>query len=432
MEDTNLVGEIKITNEQFDLLKEKITDFPSLKQTIIENAEIDTTELIKSVLVGPLILKGSDIHVEPNEEDCTIRTRIDGMLHNIATLSTEKYKKLLSRIKLLSRLKLNIEKAPQDGRFTIEFEDLEIEIRTSTLPSEYGETIVMRILNPQSLISLDELGLRPDLEKIFKHEISKPNGMIIVTGPTGSGKTTTLYAFLKQLRDPSIKIITIEDPIEYHLSGITQTQVAVKKGYSFASGLKSIVRQDPDVILVGEIRDLETASIGIQAALTGHLVLSTLHTNDAAGAIPRIEALGEKAFNVAPALNIIIAQRLIRKVCPKCSQKEKITEEELNILKQELSTMPKEIEIPEINENTEISRAIGCPYCNNTGYKGRVGMFEALVVDDEMEDFILTNPSSVQLEKKAIQKGMTTMKQDGLIKILENKTTFKEVNRVTL
>jgi type II secretory ATPase GspE/PulE/Tfp pilus assembly ATPase PilB-like protein len=289
----------------------------------------------------------------------------------------------------------------------------------------------MRILNPQSLISLDELGLRKDLEQIFKHEISKPNGMIIVTGPTGSGKTTTLYAFLKQLRDPSIKIVTIEDPIEYHLEGITQTQVAVKKGYTFASGLKSIVRQDPDVILVGEIRDLETTNIGIQAALTGHLVLSTLHTNDAAGAIPRMEALGEQAFNIAPALNIIIAQRLIRKACPKCSQARKITEEELNIFKQELTNL-EGVEVPEFNENTEIVETVGCPHCNNTGYKGRVGIFEALVVDDEMEDFILTNPSSVQLEKKAIEKGMTTMKQDGLIKILEKKTTFKEVNRVTL
>lgn len=428
--DENIVGELKVTPETYELFKKKITNLKTLEEEIKITLGEDTTSLIKVVMVGVLILNGSDIHIEPTEEGSDVRARIDGMLHTVAHIPYDKYKKLLSRIKLLSKLKLNIEKKPQDGRFSIEFVDSEIEIRTSTLPSEYGETVVMRILNPKNLINLEDLGLRPDLEKLFNEEIEKPNGMIIVTGPTGSGKTTSLYAFLKKMRKPEIKIITIEDPIEYHLEGITQTQVDAKKGYDFASGLRSIVRQDPDTILVGEIRDLETASTAIQAALTGHLVLSTLHTNDAAGAIARLQALGEKAVNIAPSINIIIAQRLVRKLCPKCKRIEKISQEELEIIKKETSKLPEEIELPLIDENLEIAHPVGCEYCNGTGYKGRVGIFEAIVVGDDMENFILSSPSSVDLEKKAIELGMTTMKQDGIIKILKKETSFEEVKRV--
>ena len=226
---------------------------------------------------------------------------------------------MISRLKLLSKLKLNITDKPQDGRFTIGIEELLIEIRTSSLPAEYGESIVMRILNPKSLIGLDDLGLRDDLYKTFEKEINKPNGMIIVTGPTGSGKTTTLYAFMKKIQNPEIKIITLEDPIEYHLKGVSQTQVNPEKGYTFADGLRSIVRQDPDVILVGEIRDLDTASIALQAALTGHLVFSTLHTNDAAGTIPRLVDLGVDVSSIASGLKMAVAQRLVRKVCKQCA-----------------------------------------------------------------------------------------------------------------
>ena len=337
---------------------------------------------------GVIILKGSDIHIEPAQEKTVIRARLDGMLVSIAEIENERYKKFLSRIKLLSKLKLNIEKKPQDGRFSIKFEESEIEIRVSTLPSEYGEAVVMRILNPKNLISLEELGLRPDLEKLFNAEIEKPNGMIIVTGPTGSGKTTTLYAFLKKISRPDNKVITIEDPIEYHLNGITQTQVNESRGYDFASGLRSIVRQDPDTLLVGEIRDEETAKIAIQAALTGHLVLSTLHTNDATSSIARLEALGETPTNIAPAVNIIIAQRLIRKVCPKCMKLEKINSKELEFLKKELPFV-------ELNDSILIPKAQGCDFCNNTGYKGRVGIFEAFVLDNEIKNFILSSDSNV-------------------------------------
>lgn len=426
----SITGQIVISQNEHALFKEKITNFLELKQEIANNIEGDITPLIQSIFVGTLILNGSDIHIEPIDGGADIRARIDGMLHNIGTINQERYKKLLSRIKLLSKLKLNIDKRPQDGRFSIILEETEIEVRTSTLPSQYGETIVMRLLNPKNLISLKDLGLRSDLEELFNKEIKKPNGMIIVTGPTGSGKTTTLYAFLKDIRNPEIKVITIEDPIEYHLDGITQTQVDKKKGYDFASGLKSVVRQDPDAILVGEIRDFETVSIALQAALTGHLVLSTLHTNDAAGAIARMHALGEEAANISPALNIIIAQRLVRKTCKHCSQKRLVTEEELTLLKTELENIPSSVIIPEINSSIEVNEPKGCEFCNNTGYKGRVGMFEALVIDGEMEDYILTSPSSSALEKKAIEKGMTTMKQDGFIKIIQGETTFSEVKRV--
>ena len=255
--------------------------------------------------------------------------------------------------------------------------------------------------------------------------------MIIVTGPTGSGKTTTLYAFLKKIQKPEIKIITIEDPIEYHLKGISQTQVAPKKGYDFASGLRAIVRQDPDVILVGEIRDLETAEIALQAALTGHLVLSTLHTNDAAGTVTRLLSLGAKPVNIAPALNMAIAQRLVRRVCKKCSELKKVSPADLDKLKKGLKGLPSSIEIPELNEKLEIPKIKGCPECNDTGYKGRVAIFESFLTDPELENFILSSPSISALKEKAIKKGMVVMYQDGLMKVLKGLTTLEEVERVT-
>ena len=288
----------------------------------------------------------------------------------------------------------------------------------------------MRVLNPKNLISLEDLGLGKDLYEIFNREAYKPNGMIVVTGPTGSGKTTTLYAFLKKIKNPEIKVITIEDPIEYHLDGISQTQVNPKKGYDFAAGLKSIVRQDPDAILVGEIRDLETASIALQAALNGHLVLSTLHTNDAAGTIARLQALGEKPVNIAPAINVCIAQRLVRKVCPECVEMKTISPEALEEIKKTLEGITPGIDMPELKPDMLIPTIKGCEHCNFTGYKGRVGIFEAMSIDDEMQDFILTSPSTSAVEKMAIKKGMTTMKQDGIIKILKGVTTIEEVKRV--
>ncbi len=432
-------GEVKISE---DLIKEvrssKINNISDLEKKIKKYLDKNTSSLLDLLFVGALFTGSSDIHLEPGEKDSKIRMRVDGILCDVINIDKKITKKITSRIKLLSRVKLNIKDRPQDGRFSILFpledkdldiEDLDIEIRMSSLPSEYGETIVMRILDPRKLITLEELGLRDDLLNTFKREIEKPNGMVIVTGPTGSGKTTTLYAFLKTINSADVKIITIEEPIEYHLEGISQTEARPDKGYDFASGLRAIVRQDPDTILVGEIRDLETTQIAMQAALTGHLVFSTLHTNDAPGTVSRLVSLGEQISNIAPAINMIIAQRLIRKVCPVCKKTEEPDKETIKKIKEEMSSvkedifyMPSEIKIP---------TAVGCRDCNFTGYKGRVGIFEAFIIDSEMEDFLFSYKSTAELRKKAIQKGMTTIRQDGLIKLIEQKTTMEEINRVT-
>ena len=426
-----ITGEVVIPSEILTEIKKEIKNISDLRGKITSSLGKRVTEILEVILGGAIALDVSDIHIEPREEDAKLRIRIDGILEDVLLFDKKVYENLISRIKLLSGIKLNITDRPQDGRFSILIGKTAIEIRSSTLPAEYGESIVLRLLNPRTLIEIETLGLRKDLLEIFNQEIKKPNGMIIVTGPTGSGKTTTLYAFLKKIQKPEIKVITIEDPIEYHLEGISQTQVDSRAGYNFANGLKSIMRQDPDVILVGEIRDLETASIALQAALTGHLVLTTLHTNDAAGTIARLQALGEKPVNIAPAINIIVAQRLIREVCRKCAEFEKPPRQFLEKLKNELKSLPPQVKIPEIGGELKIPKIKGCRDCNFTGYRGRIGIFETFLVDDEMEKFILTSPSIAALRKVAIKKGMVTMKQDGLIKVLEGITTIEEVERVT-
>jgi len=429
-----ITGEIYVSTSAFSGLQKEVKNVADLKKKIEASLKKEITEALKVIIGGAMVLESSDIHIEPLEEKARIRARIDGILQDILLIEKEAYETLLSRIKLLSGLKFNVTDRPQDGRFSVIIESAGknngevVEIRSSTLPAEHGEAIVLRVLNPKNLADINSLGLREDLFVIFKKQIKRPNGMIIITGPTGSGKTTTLYAFLKELQRPEIKIITIEDPIEYHLEGISQTQTAPEKGYNFASGLKSIMRQDPDVILVGEIRDLETANIALQAALTGHLVFTTLHTNDAAGTIARIQALGEKPANIAPAVNLAIAQRLVRKICKKCVKLEKPSVEEVKKIQKETASL--KIKFPEITPATTIPRATGCQDCNFTGYRGRMGIFEAFLVDDEMEKFILTSPSITALKEKAIKKGMVTIKQDGLIKVLQGITTMEEINRI--
>lgn len=426
-----ITGEIQIPKELIAETKKEVKSVLDFKKKIEESFQKRTTELSQIILIGAIFLNASDIHIEPEEKLVKLRVRIDGVLQNVLSFDRKIYHSLLSRIKLLAGLKLNVTTRPQDGRFSILVEDTAIEIRASSLPAEFGESIVLRILNPKNLIDIEALGLRKDLLEIFKREIKKLHGMIVVTGPTGSGKTTTLYAILKRLNDPKIKIITIEDPIEYQLEGISQTQVDEKRGYDFANGLRSIMRQDPDVILVGEIRDYETAKIALQAALTGHLVLSTLHTNDAAGTVARLIALGESPTNIAPALNIAIAQRLVRKVCPKCTEYLPPSKEELAEIKRNLKNIPKTIKIPKIDKKLKIAKPKGCKFCNFTGYKGRTAIFECFIVDDEMEEFILKSPSISALRKFAIKKGMVPMRTDGFIKVLNKETTIEEVNRVT-
>ncbi len=429
---TKITGEVIISSEKLNRAKEQITNVNQFKEKIKQSFSLSATELLENILLGAIAFNASDIHIEPEEEHSKLRIRLDGILHDTVILDLKIYQTLLSRIKLLSGLKLNINDRPQDGRFTISIPEATIEIRASTLPAEYGETIVLRLLNPKNLIEIESLGLRKDLVAIFEKEIKRPNGMIVVTGPTGSGKTTTLYAVLKKINNPKIKIITVEDPVEYHLEGLSQTQVDAKKGYTFASGLRSIMRQDPDVILVGEIRDLETAEIACQSALTGHLVLSTLHTNDAAGAIARLIDLGVRPVSIAPAINIVVAQRLPRKVCKKCSQLISPSLEQLKNIKSELAKLNKDI-LPSsfFDHNLKIPQVKGCKECNNTGYSGRIGIYEAFLVDDEMERFILTNPSIVDMRSLALKKGMVSMRQDGLIKVLKKVTTLEEIERIS-
>lgn len=423
-----ITGEVEIP----ETILEEIKNVPQFKKKIENFLTTKVTEILEIILGGAISLEASDIHVEPEEERSCLRIRLDGILHDVLSFDLKVYKSLLSRIKLLSGLKLNVADRPQDGRFTILIGKIIIEIRASALPAEYGESIVLRLLNPKSLIEIEALGLRKDLVAILAKEIKKPNGMLIVTGPTGSGKTTTLYAILKKINKPEIKIITIEDPVEYHLKGLSQTRVDPKKGYTFASGLRSIMRQDPDVILVGEIRDLETAEIACQAALTGHLVFSTLHTNDAAGAVARLIDLGARPVSIAPAINMIVAQRLPRKVCKKCVKFVAPPKIDLEKIRKGLAGVKKEILPPAFfDSNLKIPQAIGCENCNFTGYRGRIGVYETFLVDDEMEKFILTNPSIVALKELAIKKGMVLMRQDGLIKVLEGLTTIEEVERVT-
>lgn len=437
-----VLGSVTIPPQIIEDVKTNVKHIADFTKKIEEYITQDTTNLLDVVLFGAINISASDIHIEPQEDKIRLRIRLDGVLQDTAFFDQGIYHNLLSRLKLLSKIKLNITDTPQDGRFSIVIEESLIEIRTSSLPAEYGESIVMRILNPKNLRGLDDLGLRKDLYNIFVKEITKPNGMIIVTGPTGSGKTTTLYSFLMKIQNPEIKIITIEDPIEYHIKGVSQTQVSAtsaqgsgepkqEKGYTFSEGLRSIVRQDPDVILVGEIRDAETAQIALQAALTGHLVLSTLHTNDAAGTIPRLVDLDTEPSSIAPALKMVIAQRLVRKACKECSTQATPSKEDLAEIKKGLKSLPKNIELPDL-DNLKIAKVKekGCQTCNFTGYKGRKGLYEVFLVEAEMERFILTNPPVSAIKELAMKNGMVTIYQSGLIEVALGETTLEEVKKV--
>ncbi len=420
--------EVKIPDAIYSQIEKDVKNIIDFKKKIENFVDKKTTELLDVIIGGGIHLDVSDIHIEPEEEQAKIRSRIDGMLQDIISIERVRYKSLLSRIKVLSGLKINIIDQPQDGRFSATTKAGEIEIRVSVIPAEYGESIVLRILNPQNLISVEELGLREDLISLFEKEIKKPTGMVIVSGPTGAGKTTTLYAILKKMNTPEVKIITIEDPIEYHLQGLSQTQVNSSKGYDFASGLRSIMRQDPNIVLIGEVRDSETSKIAVQAALTGHFVLSTIHTNDSAGAVIRLKDLGTDPNTTLSALNMVIAQRLPRKVCNHCKE---ISSSDERLIKDELKDLPKEI-LPKsfFEEKLNIFKAKGCKECGFTGYKGRVGIYEIMVIDNDMEKAILSSPTSSSIKEEAIKKGLVPMRKDGLIKVAQGITTIEEITRV--
>lgn len=432
-----IIEKIEISASEMKKVQTNISTVQDLKKEL-EQPNLPTTQLLNIIMAAGLKLEASDIHFETEASNTTrLRYRLDGILQDVADISTASYQLLLSRIKMLSELKINIHDVPQDGRFSFNSASgsdgrKEIEIRTSIIPADNGENVVLRILDPKTIgLKLEDLGIQDFDYKTIVDELKKPNGMIITTGPTGSGKTTLLYAFLKSVNDPGSKIITLEDPVEYHLEGVEQTQVETEKGYTFASGLKSILRQDPDIILIGEIRDDETATTAINAALTGHLVFSTLHTNDAAGAIPRLVDMKVNPTMIPPAINLIIAQRLLRKVCLKCSTEIKPNTETLEKIKTGLEGLPSRV--PKVKlDNIKIKKASeqGCAYCNYTGYKGRIGVFELFIINDDMEKVILKTPSNVEIKEAAIKSGMVLMRQDGLLKVLQGITTMEEVERI--
>ncbi len=426
-----ITGQVDIEGESLKNLKKEINNLDDIKKKIEETPTDQISKVVEILLAGSLETKASDIHLETEQEKAIIRYRIDGILQDAAFLSSKSYSYILNRIKLLSGMKLNVADIAQGGRFTIGLDKTDIEIRVSAIPSAYGENIVMRILDPGAInLELEDLGLRQDILDVVYKEIQKPNGMIITTGPTGSGKTTLLYSFIRKVNKPESKIITLEDPIEYHLEGITQTQTDEKKGYTFAKGLRAILRQDPDIILVGEIRDEETATIAVQAALTGHLVFSTLHTNDAAGAIPRFLDIGVDASNLASALNLIIAQRLVRRICKKCAKKKTTSGKELDQIKKSLKGIPPSIKHPTLNNKLKIYQAVGCQECNNTGYKSRIGIFEIIVINQEMEKLISSSPDHFQIIKKTKEGKMVSFTQDALLKALDGLTTIEEIERI--
>ncbi len=400
------------------------------------SARLKTTSVTDTfvlLLAGALQARASDLHIEAEAEGIRVRYRIDGVLAPVATIDKQQWPRIISRIKLMAGLKINITTTPQDGRITLLVTGDKVDIRVSTLPTAFGESVVMRLLRSTATsITFDELGLRDRAYEQLIKETARPNGMVVVTGPTGSGKTTTLYAVLTRLNTPDTKIITLEDPIEYKLTGINQSQVDWAKGYTFAQGLRSILRQDPDIVMVGEIRDLETADTAIQAALTGHLVLSTVHTNDAAGAIPRFLSMGTKPYLLAPALNAVVAQRLVRRICEHCAVDDKLTPEVLTRVKATLAAIPTNSGYSvDAKKPLTFRHGAGCDQCHHLGYLGRIGIFEVLVVDTELEKVILTSQASeYQMREVASHQGMITMAQDGLLKALDGITTVEEVFRV--
>jgi type IV pilus assembly protein PilB len=404
-----------------------------------EGEEIDLESLSKSTESAPIIkvsnlvlieaLKAgaSDIHVEPYEKEFRVRFRIDGVLHNIMALPMRVRDPLISRLKIMAKLDISEKRLPQDGRIKIrlrvEDRSRDLDLRVSTVPTLFGEKVVMRLLDKAKLqLDMTKLGFEAEPLRRFKDAIDRPYGIVLVTGPTGSGKTNTLYSAISTLNDPEVNIMTAEDPIEFNLAGINQVQMKEQIGLTFAAALRSFLRQDPDIILVGEIRDFETAEIAVKAALTGHLVLSTLHTNDAPSTINRLMNMGIEPFLVATSVNAICAQRLVRRICSGCVE--------------EVETPPQTLISvgfsPEEVKSLKIKRGRGCDRCNRTGYKGRLGLYEVLMFSDEIRDMILSGSTSIELKRKAVEEGMLTLRMSGLQKIREGATTLEEVLRETV
>lgn len=415
IDSTNLIDEGQIQSYQ-----QEIANLGALKTKI---QSVTAEEALNVINIGALKTGASDIHYQPEEKQVEVRFRIDGVLQQVLTLDHEIYNYVSNQLKYKAGMKLNINNIPQDGRYFFKVNDRKIDVRVSSIPTEYGESFVCRLLDSKKKsISFEELGFEGRTLELLKKALTLPSGMLLVTGPTGSGKTTTLYTLLNQFNQPENKIITLEDPIEYHIEGITQSQINEKRSYTFASGLRAILRQDPDIVMIGEIRDTDTAETAAQAALTGHIVLSTLHTNSAIETVPRLLNIGLEPFMIAPALSMVMAQRLVRRICPYCAQQKPLAEAEVNALHKA---------VPQVTLPPSLPHGVGCDKCSHTGYLGQVALAEIFETDDALKDLILAQASSSQLLAHVRKQGMTTMGEDGISKVLRGLTTLSEVERVT-
>lgn len=397
-----------------------------ISQTRTLNNVRRVSETLESIFAGAIALRASDIHIEPEPTDVRLRYRLDGVLHDVMDLERDLYGRLMSRLKLLSGMILNRKDEAQDGRFTFTTSEKEVEVRSSIIPGASGEAMVMRLLDPTvASFNLEQLGLNEILYNVMIEEIKRPNGLIVTTGPTGSGKTTALYAFLRKAHTPEVKIITIENPVEYKIDNIVQTQVS--DDYTFESGLRAILRQDPDIIMVGEIRDREVAETAIHAAQTGHLVFTTLHTNSAVGAFPRLIDLGVDYRMIGSSVNIVLGQRLVRVLCEHCKKEREATQRESQLIRKVLATHPRPSALP---DPIKLFDAVGCEKCNHTGFKGRQGVYEAIRVDEAVEEAVITDPREHVILLAAKKQGIPSMAEDGVEKVLQGRTSLAELERV--
>ena len=389
--------------------------------------EAPVARIVSTLLEYGIKIRASDIHIEPLENETRIRYRIDGILHEKLILPRRIHDAIVSRIKILGNMKIDEKRLPQDARFNFKVGSEEIDLRLSTMPTAFGEKVVMRLLKKSGGVpTMQELGLRGMALRHLEENIARPHGIILVTGPTGSGKTTTLYSVLSKLNSTKVNIMTLEDPIEYQMAGINQVQINVQAGLTFASGLRAFLRQDPNIIMVGEVRDQETADLAIQASLTGHLVFSTLHTNNAAGALPRLLDMEAEPYLIASTVTCVVGQRVVRKICSSCRVPREITSE----IREKIEAVLGKMKLPTDGANYHLFVGHGCKECNNTGYLGRVGIFEVLVVTEKIGRMILARETSQAIEEESIKNGMITMKQDGFLKVVEGVTTVEEVLRV--
>lgn len=413
---------------------EHVNEGEDEKNLLIESASDNApaARIVNSLLQRAIRDKASDIHIEPSEKEVVVRLRRDGVLKKAVTIPHDIQSAIISRIKILCNMKIDEQRLPQDGRFSITCDNRKVDFRVSSMPIANGEKIVMRVLDKLTgILTIEQLGIRGKGLEVLKDNLKKSHGMTLVTGPTGSGKTTTLYALIDSLYSEGVNIVTLEDPIEYRMPGINQSQVNSDIEYTFASGLRSIVRQDPDIIMIGEIRDPETAEMSVHAALTGHIVLSTLHTNDSSGAAPRLLDMGVEPFLLTSSLNTVVAQRLARKICDDCKEEIALSDVELKQVQAEIAKMPAD-EQKNINlDSIKFQHGKGCKNCDNSGYKGRIGLYEILGISDAIRDSILKKESSGRIEEIAIGEGMVTMLQDGIIKAINGITTLEEVWRTT-